>query len=278
MWSSWAAPISRAASPKQLASPDPLPLLLAPFLAAPRRAGILCDFDGTLSEIVDDPARARPVLGAAAVLGRLAQEYRTVAVVSGRPAAFLREHLGGRGIGLFGLYGLEHVSGVQIEEAEGAGAWRPVVDEVVARARGADGPGVDVEPKGLSVTLHYRNWPGREADARAWVDAEAGRTGLVAHPGRLCVELRPPIDRNKGSVVRELADGLDAACFLGDDDGDLAAFDALDRLEGDGMFALRVGVRSAEGPAEILERADVQVDGPAGAVELLERLSPPQPR
>jgi trehalose 6-phosphate phosphatase len=260
-----------------VASPDPLPVLLAPFLARPDRAGILCDFDGTLSAIVDDPARARPVPGAVRVLGRLARDYRTVAVISGRPVAFLREHLGGRGLVLSGLYGLERLRGAQIEEVDGAGAWRPVVAEVAARAQGADGPGVDVEPKGLSVTLHYRNWPGRETDTRAWVEAEARRTGLVIHPGRLCFELRPPIERDKGSVVRELAAGLEAACFLGDDAGDLAAFDALDALERDGVFALRVGVRSTEGPAEILERSDVQVDGPAGAVELLERLRPPRP-
>jgi trehalose 6-phosphate phosphatase len=257
-----------------VASPDPLPVLLAPFLARPDRAGILCDFDGTLSAIVDDPARARPVPGAADLLGRLARHYRTVAVVSGRPVAFLREHLGGRGLVLCGLYGLERLRGTEVEEADGAGAWRPIVAEVTARAEAPDGPGVDVEPKGLSVTLHYRNWPGREAGTRAWVDAEARRTGLVVYPGRLCFELRPPIERDKGSVVRELAAGLDAACFLGDDKGDLAAFDALDALEGDGLFALRVGVRSAEAPAALLERADVQVAGPTGVVELLERLSP----
>jgi trehalose 6-phosphate phosphatase len=260
-----------------VASPDPLPLLLAPLLARPDRAGIMCDFDGTLSPIVDDPARARPLPGAAAVLGRLAHHYRTVAVVSGRPVAFLREHFGGRGLVLSGLYGLEHLHGERIEEADGASAWRPVVAEVVTRAQGPNGPGVDVEPKGLSVTLHYRNWPGREADTRAWVEAEADRTGLTVHPGRLCFELRPPIERDKGTVVRELAAGLEAACFLGDDAGDLDAFDALDALEHDGLFAVRVGVRSAEGPAEILERSDVQVDGPAGALELLDRLSLPQP-
>jgi trehalose 6-phosphate phosphatase len=259
-----------------VASPDALPVLLAPFLARPDRAGILCDFDGTLSTIVDDPARARPVPGAAAALGRLANDYRTVAVVSGRPVAFLREHLGGRGLVLSGLYGLERLRGTQIDEAEGAAEWRPVVAEVVTRARGPAGPGVDVEDKGLSVTFHYRNWPGREVDTRAWVDAEAGRTGLAIHPGRLCLELRPPIPRDKGSVVRELAAGLDAACFLGDDAGDLAAFDALDALEPDGVFALRVGVRSAEGPPALLERSDLHVDGPAGVVELLERFSPPQ--
>jgi trehalose 6-phosphate phosphatase len=91
--------------------------------------------------------------------------------------------------------------------------------------------------------------------------------------GRLCHELRPPIERNKGTVVREHAVGLDGVCLLGDDAGDLAAFDALDGLERDGRFVLRVGVRSAEAPAELLARADVQVDGPAGVVELLTRLS-----
>ena len=257
-----------------MAPPDPLPVLLAPFLARPDRAGVLCDFDGTLAPIVDDPARARPLPGAVALLGRLATRYRTVAVVSGRPVAFLRDHLGGRGLVLWGLYGLERLRGTEIEEAEGAGAWRPTVAEVTARAEAPDGPGVDVEPKGLSVTLHYRNRPGREAATRAWVDAQARRTGLVVHPGRLCFELRPPVERDKGSVVRELAAGLDAACFLGDDEGDLAAFDALDVLERNGVYALRVGVRSAESPPAILERADVQVDGPTGAVELLERLSP----
>jgi trehalose 6-phosphate phosphatase len=254
-------------------TPDPLPLLLAPFLAAPRRAGVLCDFDGTLAAIVEDPARARPVPGAAAVLGRLAEEYRTVAVVSGRPAGFLREHLGGRGIVLSGLYGLERVRGGRIEEAEGAAGWRPVVADVVARATGAGGPGVDVEPKGLSVTLHFRSRPEREAGTLAWAEAEARRTGLVVHPGRLCFELRPPLERDKGSVVAELVEGLDAASFLGDDSGDLAAFDALDRMERDGHFALRVGVRSPEGPPEILERADVVVDGPTDTVALLERFS-----
>jgi trehalose 6-phosphate phosphatase len=259
-------------------SPDPLPVLLAPFVARPDRAGIFCDFDGTLAAIVDDPDRAQPVPGAADVLRRLATRYGTVAVVSGRPAAFLRDHLGSRGLVLSGLYGLERVTDGQIDEVEGAGAWRDIVADVATRAERPDGPGVRVERKGLSVALHYRLAPERERDARAWADAEAHRTGLVVLSGRLCFELRPPIDRDKGSAVSELAAGLDAVCFLGDDAGDLKGFDALDALEREGRFALRVGVRSREAPAALLERADVQVEGPAGVVELLERLTLSPPR
>jgi trehalose 6-phosphate phosphatase len=176
---------------------------------------------------------------------------------------------------LSGLYGLEWVTDARIEAVEGASEWRDIVADVATRAARPDGPGVNVERKGLSVALHYRLARERERDAREWADAEARRTGLVVHPGRLCYELRPPIERDKGSAVRELAAGLGAVCFLGDDAGDLAAFDVLDGLEREGPLALRVGVRSAEAPAELLARADLQVDGPAGVVELLERLSPP---
>src|SRR5205807_10586135 len=70
------APMSGQGSPAEL---------LAPFLAHPERAGVLCDFDGTLSPIVPDPATARPVAGALDALGALADRYAVVAVVSGRP-------------------------------------------------------------------------------------------------------------------------------------------------------------------------------------------------
>jgi trehalose 6-phosphate phosphatase len=68
--------------------------------------------------------------------------------------------------------------------------------------------------------------------------------------------------------------GLDAAVFAGDDAGDLAAFDALDRLRDDGALsaAVRVAVRSDEVPAALVDRADVVVDGPAGLAALLAQL------
>ena len=46
----------------------------------------------------------------------------------------------------------------------------------------------------------------------------------------MSVELHPPVAVDKGTVLAELASGLAAACFIGDDAGDLPAFDALDEL------------------------------------------------
>jgi trehalose 6-phosphate phosphatase len=253
--------------------PDPLPELLEPFLSQPERAGVITDFDGTLAPIVADPKASRPFAGATDALRRLARVYRCVAIVSGRPAGFLLDRFGSDGLVLSGLYGLELVRNGRIEVDPSAEPWRAIVDGA-ARAAEAQAPdGVGIERKGLSVVLHVRTAPEFAGWVETWVTSEAAVTGLAVHPARMSWELRPPVGRDKGTVVGELAAGLDAACFIGDDVGDLPAFDALDRMVADGARGLKVAVRSPEAPPEMLARADLIVDGPPGVVELLERLN-----
>jgi trehalose 6-phosphate phosphatase len=250
--------------------PVVLPSLFAPFLAHPSHAAVFTDFDGTLSPIVDDPAEALPLPGAAAVLERLAGRFARAGVVSGRPVAFLVDHLG-TGLWLSGLYGLERfVEGRPVEVAE-AEEWRPVVAGALARAREALGP--VVEDKGLSLTLHFRTHPQRGEEVRAWARAEASAHGLEVRLARASVELHPPVATDKGTEVEELARGMEAACFLGDDLGDVSAFKALDRLAAAGTHVVRVAVASDEAPEELLDRADLVVDGPPGALALLEELA-----
>jgi trehalose 6-phosphate phosphatase len=245
--------------------------VLRPFLDRPERAAVLTDFDGTLAPIVDDPAAAAPLDGVGEVLARLHDRFALAGVVSGRPVAYLLDRLGDR-LWLSGLYGLERVVDGRRSEAEGAAGWRPVVAASAGRAAAAAIVPV-VEHKGLSLTLHFRTAPEREAEVRAWAAAEAARTGLVVRPAKASVELHPPVAADKGTVLADAVAGLDAACFLGDDVGDLSAFDALDRLAAAGMHTVRFGVRTPEAPAEVLDRADVVVDGPAGALDLLRRLA-----
>lgn len=268
---------------------------LAPFVADPRRAAILTDFDGTLAPIVDDPAAARPLPEGVDLLHRLGARYATVAVISGRPGAFLAEHLrlgepattppvGGRGLVAVGLYGLETADGRGVTTHPQALAWVPVVEEVARLADEQAAPGVVVERKRLSVTLHYRTAPAAAAWAAGWVAHQAARTGLVRHPARMSEELRPPVPVDKGTVVATLVEGLAAACFVGDDLGDLPAFAALDEAARTaGLAVLKVAVRSDEAPPALLDAADVVVDGPRGAVGFLSRLlgaarpEPPEP-
>lgn len=246
--------------------------LLAPVTADPPNTGIFADFDGTLSEIVDDPSAAVPVEGLEAVLEALVQRYGRVGVISGRPVSFLTERLPVPGLVLAGLYGLEIMRDGQVTEHPSAGVWREAVADVVAAASGSGPPGMRTEPKGVSVTLHYRTRPEIADEVWSFARSQAQRSGLVARPARMSVELHPPVPLSKGTALAELTEGLSAVLFVGDDVGDLEAFDQLDDLERRGCAALRCAVRSDESPLELLERADIICNGPADVRELLEAL------
>ena len=249
----------------------PVTEALRPFVGDPGRAGIFCDFDGTLAELVPDPDAAVPVAGAVAVLEELADRYARVGIVSGRPLGFLSRFFDG-GLYLAGLYGLEWSAGGERQDHPQAGAWREAVDDVASCSVARGPEGMRVETKGLSLTLHYREHPELAEEVQAWAERQAARSGLVARGARMSVELHPPIDADKGTALRPVAADLDAVCFLGDDLGDLAAFDALDELATAGVTTLRVAVASGEAVEELVSRADLVLDGPADAVALLRRL------
>jgi trehalose 6-phosphate phosphatase len=240
--------------------------VLGPVRAAAPDAAVLTDYDGTLAPIVHDPAEAVPAAGMTDVLGRLVGRYRRVGVVSGRPVAFLRRHLPVPGLVLVGQYGLERWDGAALVTEPAVAPWREVVAEAaIAAGRDLAPLGVRVERKGeVALALHWRERPGAEPAARDWAAAQAARLGLVAAPGRRVVELRPPVPVDKGVAVRDLCTGLRAACFAGDDLGDVPAFEALDHLAAEGVAVARVAVRSPELPEALARRADVVVDGPEG--------------
>jgi len=243
---------------------------------APQRAAVLVDFDGSLAPIVDDPADAAALPAARDALAALVGRVALVAVVSGRPVDFLAAELAIDGLELFGQYGLERMlDGRTVADERVA----PYLGAVAAAADEAEQllPGLLVERKGsIAVTVHWRTQPDRGTAATAVVEELARRYGLETYPTRMARELRPPVAVDKGTAVDTLLEpGYDAACFAGDDRGDLSAFDALGRAVAHGRLrhAVRVGVRSHEVPPELVERADVIVDGPAGLASLLDDLS-----
>ncbi len=101
--------------------------------------------------------------------------------------------------------------------------------------------------------------------------ARTGR-GFAVHPGRMELELRPPLHVDKGTVVRALAAEHAGRCarrrVFGDDIGDLPAFAAVGNLgaEGEAVGAVRVAAVDDESPAEVAAPADVTVPGASGAV------------
>jgi trehalose 6-phosphate phosphatase len=230
---------------------------------------------------VRDPDTARPLAGAVAVLARLAARYRRVAVISGRPASYLADHLSpaAGATELIGLYGLERVKVAAavhvIEVAPAARGWQAAIDAAADAAESTAPAGLLVERKGLAVTLHYRRTPALAGWAEQFAHDRAAASGLVAHPGKMSWELRPPVPTDKGTVVADLSVGLLAVAFIGDDVGDLPAFAELRRLRDAGMATAAVAAGGPETPAALVEAADLVVEGPAGVLGLLEWLAAP---
>jgi trehalose 6-phosphate phosphatase len=138
---------------------------------------------------------------------------------------------------------------------------------------------VRLEDKGPIVAFHWRGAPDEEA-ARAAIDTIASRAesaGLRTHWGRKVLEVRPPVRIDKGAGIASfLADtDVDVALYVGDDRTDLDAFHALVQMADERKIskAIRVGVRSDEGPSEITAEADLVVDGTDGVTELLAALA-----
>lgn len=245
---------------------------LKAILDSPGSAGLFTDFDGTLAEIVTDPDTARPVDGAVEVLTELAGSLACVGVLSGRPVSFLEKFFP-QPIVLGGLYGLEvSIGGVRRDHPLG-GSWREVIDDVAAMSVARGPAGMRVEPKGLSLTLHYRERPELESEVEAWAALQAHRSGLQRRAARMSFELHPPIPADKGSALGDLAEELTTVCFVGDDVADLRAFDALDGMAAQGRRTVRVAVHSSEETGELMDRADVVVDGPKGVLGLLTSLA-----
>lgn len=192
-------------------------------------------------------------------LRRLAGRYGLVACVSGRPGEEAARLVGVDSIRYVGIHGLELAP-----EAE---AWRGRLREFAE----LDWPW-RLEDKGLTVTFHFRE-AADEAAAREELERVAARAeaaGLRAHWGRKVLELRPPIEADKGTAVRELLQegSLSRALYAGDDTTDLDAFRGLNGLE----LGIRIAVASKEGPAALREAADLVVEDPSALLSVLRTL------
>jgi trehalose 6-phosphate phosphatase len=235
--------------------------LLARLTEDPRAAAILLDVDGTLAPIVARPEDARVPDRTKAVLASLVGRYGLVACLSGRPGDDAARVVGVEGVRYVGEHGLELEP-----EAE---AW---AERLAAFARSVTWP--SERGKRLSLSFHYREAADTDTDAAEAelrdVAERAREEGLRPRWGRCVLEIRPPLDADKGTAVRRLLAeaSIGRALYAGDDATDADAFDGLDGLD----VAVRVAVDSDEAPRTLLVAADMSVDGPQALVELLEGL------
>jgi trehalose 6-phosphate phosphatase len=246
------------------------------------------DFDGTLSPVVDDPEAARLHPAAPGALLELAEVVRAVAVITGRPARqaiamgdldALGNAMLDRGAELFvfGQYGNERWSStaqriLSPRPPAGLASFERELPGVLRRAEAAD---AYIEEKGLAVAVHTRRMDDPAAAFERIVGplrALAERHHLTIEPGRNVVEVRSG-EMHKGQAVRTFVEEQQAkgVVFGGDDLGDIEAFEAVRDLREQGLPGLVICSASTEQP-DLVELADVVVDGPAGVVDVLGRL------
>src|SRR6202035_5805487 len=246
-------------------------------LTTERQPAVFYDFDGTLSEIVEDPDSARLVDGAAEALASLSAAC-PVAILSGRDLADVRERIGLPGLWYAGSHGFE------LTGPDGTHHQNPEAAASIAVLAGAAAdladqlghiPGVVVEHKRFGVAVHYRNAArDRVGEVTAAVRTAGQRTALRVTTGREVIELRPNIDWDKGKTLRWVLDyirdnegaGPLLPIYLGDDITDEDAFHAVD----DGGLAILVR-HSDDGDRATAAR--YALDDPGRVREFTERLA-----
>lgn len=232
-------------------------------VAATARLLVACDFDGTLSPIVDVPDEARPDPAAVTALSRLAALPGTeAAIVSGRSRAALAELTGltDSSIRLVGSHGAEFDAAPELSEES---ARRLAEVEAELRRLAPDFGGSIVEPKPTGVAFHYRLVPERlrEAAARAAREGPGRRPGVIVREGHMVVELLV-CRADKGRAIERLREETHASAtlFVGDDRTDEDAFCRLGPRD--------LGVKV--GPGETA--ATVRIEGQPDVAPLLERV------
>lgn len=195
------------------------------------------DFDGTLAPITVNPgAASMPPESRRALRTLEAGERASVAIISGRALPDLRERVRMEEIIYAGNHGLE-ITGPGLHFIEPTAASRVEALEELARhlqVRLRHIPGVDVESKVLTASIHFRSAPPnrREEIHRTVLDT---LTPLVAlfqvTQGLQVFEIRPRVNWHKGLAVcwiREALGKEDAlSMYMGDDLTDEDAFASL---------------------------------------------------
>jgi trehalose 6-phosphate phosphatase len=252
-------------------SDEKLRSALAPLREHPATTALFFDVDGTLAPVVERSYEALVANETSQLLRDLATRYALVACVSGRPAAEARRLVGLGSLWYAGSHGAEllRAGAAEPEVLPELARWR---DEVRAFATQRDDfalrrSRVRIEDKDFIQAFHWRGVED-EVAAKAMVERieqQALDEGLAVHRGRKVLEVRPPVEFNKGVVVERIVtrSGALRALYVGDDATDADAFAALRELNDDGTLveAVCIAVLSDETPLRLRELADLELPG-----------------
>ena len=223
---------------------------------------LVTDFDGTLAEVVQDPAAARARPEALEALEQLVRLLADVIVLSSRTPAQLETLVPVSGVRLIGDSGLAIPRKAQKEALDHFNA---DVSRLLERI-----PGAWLEVKPASTAVHFRNTALSGEQMISLLQPLLDGARLEAALGRKVIEVHAP-KAGKGSALAALLPGEDpggVVCF-GDDENDRSMFEYISSLD---IPHMCIGVWSPEAPPNLFERCDLVVPGPAGATAVLQEI------
>jgi trehalose 6-phosphate phosphatase len=222
---------------------------------------VVLDFDGTLTRILDKPASVWLDTDTRRLIAELArQPHVKVVIASGRGVDDLRLRIGIPNLIYIGNHGLEMNGPCFTFDRIAPLTTEQEVCRIasILRERLNGIPGIELENKRLSVTVHYRLAPDDQIETVRQVAAECARSApdFRMLDGLKAIDIRPNIDWNKGSASAWLRRVLGLESALSISIGD-------DNTDEDTFRSLTEGITIRVGPPEITTAAGYTVPDPA---------------
>ena len=228
-------------------------------VVSPSEVVLVTDFDGTLADIVPDPAQtvARPE--SLQALNRLVRLLADVIVLSSRTHQQLEALVPISGVRLIGDSGLAIPRYAHKVALDNVNADVAVLLERI--------PGGWLEVKPASSAVHFRNTSLSGEQMLALIQPLIEGRPLAAYLGRKVIEIHAP-KAGKGSALAALLPGEDPGGVVccGDDENDRSMFEYVSSMD---LPHMCIGVNSPEAPAHLFDHCDLVVSGPAEAATLL---------
>ncbi|MEK7867994.1 MAG: trehalose-phosphatase [Candidatus Omnitrophota bacterium] len=204
---------------------------------------IFLDYDGTLTPIVQSPDKAIIPRKTKEILRGLSKNpHCRVSIISGRALKDIKNKIGLEGIIYAGNHGLE-IDGPKIKfKSPVSSGYMTILKKIKAilKKKLSKIKGVIIEGKGLTLSVHYRLVDTKDAWLVKTIFHEALIHYIVSNkvkirPGKKVLEIRPPIEWDKGKIVlwllarwKFILNGTPCIpIYIGDDATDEDAFKAL---------------------------------------------------
>ena len=261
---------------------DEIEETLEPIINDPGNTAIFLDLDGTLAPIKPRPEEVAVPPEVSKLVRKLGKRYLAVTVVSGRPATEAKRITGNAELAYIGNHGFETMlPGHAVVVCDEAQPYVPKIRELLEYARSQAemvDSGIWLEDKTATMSFHYRRAPDHDA-AYEFIKKlflpKIEKLGLTIIDGRKVVEVRPPVEVNKGVAVGALMDRLQVrkALYAGDDTTDIDALKELRKRCRRKQLTVGVGVISDEMPLTLPRYCDLMVERISGMEMILQLLA-----